>query len=143
MQIKINFSGVVGQIKQVPCLFQLLLKLHRIVYSKVNWFLQIFNKHLVRFEKIYNITQSGKPETGIVIVFFTTTLAPIGSAVIPEAGLVTMVLVLQAVGLPMEGIGMILAIDWLLDRFRTTVNVWGDCVGAAVIDRFESGDKST
>ena len=79
----------------------------------------------------------------MVIVFFTATLAAIGAAGIPEAGLVTMVLVLQAVGLPMEGIGMILAIDWLLDRFRTTVNVWGDCVGAAVIDRFESGDKGT
>ena len=51
-----------------------------------------------------------------------------------------MVLVLQAVGLPLEGIGLILAIDWLLDRFRTTINVWGDSVGAAVIDRFENGD---
>ncbi|MFA9409026.1 MAG: dicarboxylate/amino acid:cation symporter [Candidatus Dadabacteria bacterium] len=79
----------------------------------------------------------------MVIVFFTATLAAIGAAGIPEAGLVTMVLVLQAVGLPMEGIGMILAIDWLLDRFRTTVNVWGDCVGAAVIDRLESGNKGT
>jgi solute carrier family 1 (high affinity glutamate transporter) protein 1 len=79
----------------------------------------------------------------MVIVFFTATLAAIGAAGIPEAGLVTMVLVLQAVGLPMEGIGMILAIDWLLDRFRTTVNVWGDCVGAAVIDRFENGNKGT
>jgi len=79
----------------------------------------------------------------MVIVFFTATLAAIGAAGIPEAGLVTMVLVLQAVGLPLEGIGMILAIDWLLDRFRTTANVWGDCVGAAVIDRFENGDKGT
>jgi Na+/H+-dicarboxylate symporter len=49
-----------------------------------------------------------------------------------------MVIVLQAVGLPLEGVGLILAVDWLLDRFRTTVNVWGDCVGSAVIDRFES-----
>jgi len=79
----------------------------------------------------------------MVVVFFTATLAAIGAAGIPEAGLVTMVLVLQAVGLPMEGIGMILAIDWLLDRFRTTVNVWGDCVGAAVIDRFENGNKGS
>jgi len=76
----------------------------------------------------------------MVIVFFTATLAAIGAAGIPEAGLVTMVLVLQAVGLPMEGIGLILAIDWLLDRFRTTINVWGDGIGAAVIDRFEGGD---
>jgi len=79
----------------------------------------------------------------MVIVFFTATLAAIGAAGIPEAGLVTMVLVLQAVGLPMEGIGLILAIDWLLDRFRTTINVWGDCVGAAVIDRFEGGNNQS
>jgi Na+/H+-dicarboxylate symporter len=75
----------------------------------------------------------------LVIVFFTSTLASIGAAGIPEAGLVTMVLVLKSVGLPVEGIGLILAIDWLLDRFRTTVNVWGDCVGAAIIDRYERG----
>lgn len=75
----------------------------------------------------------------MVIVFFTATLASVGAAGIPEAGLVTMVLVLKAVGLPVEGIGLILAIDWLLDRFRTTVNVWGDCIGAAVIDRLERG----
>lgn len=79
----------------------------------------------------------------MVIVFFTATLAAIGAAGIPEAGLVTMVIVLQAVGLPMEGIGIILAIDWLLDRFRTTINVWGDCIGAAVIDRFENGGNGT
>lgn len=79
----------------------------------------------------------------MVIVFFTATLAAIGAAGIPEAGLVTMVLVLQAVGLPLEGVGMILAIDWLLDRFRTTVNVWGDSIGAAVIDRFENGNAET
>jgi solute carrier family 1 (high affinity glutamate transporter) protein 1 len=77
----------------------------------------------------------------MVVVFFTATLASIGAAGIPEAGLVTMVLVLRAVGLPVEGIGLILAIDWLLDRFRTTVNVWGDCVGAAVLDRFEKNDS--
>ena len=42
-------------------------------------------------------------------------------------------LVLSAVGLPLEGIGLIWAIDWFLDRCRTTVNVWGDSIGAAVI----------
>jgi len=70
-------------------------------------------------------------------VFLTATLAAVGAAGIPEAGLVTMVMVLQAVGLPTEGIALILVVDWLLDRFRTTVNVWGDAVGAAVIDRLE------
>jgi Na+/H+-dicarboxylate symporter len=69
-----------------------------------------------------------------VTIVFTATLASIGAAGIPQAGLVTMVIVLQAVNLPTEGIGTILAVDWFLDRCRTTVNVWGDTVGSAVID---------
>ncbi len=71
-----------------------------------------------------------------VIIFLTATLAAIGAAGIPEAGLVTLVIVLKAVGLPLEGIGLLLAVDWFLDRFRTSINVWGDAVGAAVLDRF-------
>ncbi len=71
------------------------------------------------------------------LVFLTATLAAIGAAGIPEAGLVTMVIVLQAVGLPLEGIGMLLSIDWFLDRLRTSINVWGDSIGAAVVDRLE------
>ena len=70
-----------------------------------------------------------------MMIFITATLAAIGAAGIPQAGLVTMVIVLRAVGLPLEGIGLILAVDWLLDRFRTAINVWGDSCGAAVIDR--------
>ncbi len=70
-----------------------------------------------------------------IIIFFTATLASVGAAAIPEAGLVMMSLVLTAVGLPLEGIGIILAIDWFLDRCRTTVNVWGDSIGAAVISQ--------
>ena len=72
------------------------------------------------------------------VIFITATLAAVGAAGIPEAGLVTMVIVLRAVGLPVEGIGLILAIDWFLDRCRTTVNVWGDSVGAGVIDAVEN-----
>lgn len=71
-----------------------------------------------------------------VIIFITATLAAIGAAGIPEAGLVTMVIVLQAVGLPLEGIGLLLAVDWFLDRFRTSINVWGDSVVASVVHRF-------
>lgn len=71
-----------------------------------------------------------------IIILVTATMAAIGAAGIPEAGLVTMVIVLNAVGLPLEGIGLLLAVDWFLDRFRTSVNVWGDAVGAAVIHRF-------
>ena len=70
-----------------------------------------------------------------VVVAITATLAAIGAAGIPEAGLVTMIIVLNAVGLPVEYIGLILSVDWLLDRFRTAVNAFGDSVGSAVVDR--------
>ncbi len=76
-----------------------------------------------------------------IVVLLTATLAAVGAAAIPEAGLVTLVLVLSAVGLPAESVGLILSIDWILDRFRTTVNVWGDAVGAAVLDRWLTGGK--
>jgi len=69
-----------------------------------------------------------------LIIVLTATLAAVGAAGIPEAGLVTMVIVLKAVDLPIEGISLLLVIDWFLDRCRTTVNVWSDAVGAAVID---------
>ena len=70
-----------------------------------------------------------------LIVAVTATLAAIGAAGIPEAGLVTMVIVLAAVGLPTEYMSLILSVDWFLDRFRTTVNVFGDACGAAVVER--------
>jgi Na+/H+-dicarboxylate symporter len=70
-----------------------------------------------------------------VVIAVTATLAAIGAAGIPEAGLVTMLIVLNAVGLPLELIGLILPIDWLLDRFRTAVNTFGDSVGAAIVDK--------
>ncbi|MDQ7000260.1 MAG: dicarboxylate/amino acid:cation symporter [Mariprofundus sp.] len=77
-----------------------------------------------------------------MLVLVTATMAAIGAAGIPEAGLVTMVIVLEAVGLPLDGIGLILAIDWFLDRCRTTVNVFGDSVGAAVVEKMTSPAQS-
>ena len=77
-----------------------------------------------------------------MLVLITATMAAIGAAGIPEAGLVTMVIVLEAVGLPLEGIGLILAIDWFLDRCRTTVNVFGDAVGAAVVGKLCMGRQN-
>lgn len=71
----------------------------------------------------------------MVVIFLTSTLAAIGAAGIPEAGLVTMVIVLRAADLPIEGISILLIVDWFLDRCRTTINVWGDAVGAAVVEQ--------
>ena len=90
--------------------------------------------------QVYNIPLSPVHQ---VVVFITATLASIGAAGIPQAGLVTMVMVLKAVDLPLEGIAMILAVDWLLDRFRTTVNVWGDSVGSAVLERIRSNLRTS
>ena len=78
-----------------------------------------------------------------IIIAVTATLAAIGAAGIPEAGLVTMLIVLNAVGLPPDAIGAVLAIDWLLDRFRTATNTFGDACGAAIVDTsFETEDAS-
>lgn len=72
-----------------------------------------------------------------LIVVVTALLASIGAAGIPMAGLVMISIVLTAVGLPLEGVGLILAVDRLLDMFRTTVNVWSDSCGAVVIAKTE------
>lgn len=70
-----------------------------------------------------------------LIVLFTAMLAAIGAPGIPSAGMVTMVMVLQSVGLPAEAIAILLPIDRLLDTFRTMVNVEGDMVGSLVVQR--------
>ena len=72
-----------------------------------------------------------------VIVVVTALLASIGAAGIPMAGLVMISVILTAVGLPLEGVGLILAVDRVLDMCRTTVNVWSDSSGAAIIARSE------
>ncbi|MHC4425313.1 MAG: dicarboxylate/amino acid:cation symporter [Planctomycetota bacterium] len=72
-----------------------------------------------------------------LVIMVTATLASIGAAAIPGAGLVTMIIVLKAVGLPLEGVGMILAVERILDMLRTAVNVWGDACGAAIVARLE------
>ena len=71
-----------------------------------------------------------------VVVFLTATVAAVGAAGIPGAGVVTLGIVLTAVGLPLEAVGLIIAVDRVLDMVRTAVNVEGDAVGALVVDRF-------
>lgn len=72
-----------------------------------------------------------------LIVVFTALLASIGAAGIPMAGLVMMTIVLRAVGLPLEGIGLILAVDRILDMLRTATNVWSDASCALIIAKSE------
>ncbi|KAL7057605.1 hypothetical protein AAHC03_016826 [Spirometra sp. Aus1] len=69
----------------------------------------------------------------LITISITATLAAIGAASVPSAGLVTMVLVLTSVGLPVNDITLILAVDWMLDRIRTSINVMGDAYGAGVV----------
>jgi Na+/H+-dicarboxylate symporter len=74
-------------------------------------------------------------QQGLVVA--TSLLASIGAAGIPMAGLVMITVVLTAIGLPLEGIGLILAVDRILDMLRTAVNVWSDSCGAVTIARSE------
>ncbi len=86
------------------------------------------------------IAQAYGIELGFIqqmIVVVTALLASIGAAGIPMAGLVMMSVVLTAVGLPLEGVGLILAVDRILDMCRTMVNVWSDSCGAVTIAKSE------
>jgi len=75
-------------------------------------------------------------QQGIIVI--TAVLASIGAASIPMSGFVMMTIILNAVGLPLEGVALILAVDRILDMFRTMVNVFSDSVGAVVISRLEN-----
>lgn len=76
------------------------------------------------------------------IVILTALLASIGAAGIPMAGLVMMSIVLNAVGLPLEGVGLIIAVDRILDMCRTTVNVWSDSCGGFIIGHLQGEIES-
>ncbi|XP_022704675.1 excitatory amino acid transporter 3-like isoform X2 [Varroa jacobsoni] len=76
----------------------------------------------------------------VIAISITATAASIGAAGIPQAGLVTMVMVLNAIGLPADDITLIIVVDWFLDRFRTAINVLGDAVGATVVEKLSLDD---
>ena len=92
--------------------------------------------------------------TTLILVAITATFAAIGAAGIPSAGLVTMVIVVETVNgalagmpgspsLPVASIGLIVGVDRILDMCRTTVNVWGDAVGAKLVDRVDRNQQTS
>jgi Na+/H+-dicarboxylate symporter len=76
-----------------------------------------------------------------MIVFVTAMIAAMGAPGIPSAGMVTMVMVLQSVGLPAEAIAILMPVDRFLDTFRTAVNVEGDMVGSLVVQKWAGSDE--
>ena len=77
-----------------------------------------------------------------IMIVFTALLAAIGTAGIPMAGMVMLTIVLTAVGLPLEGIGLVLAVEQLCDMPRTCINTYGDSCGAVIIAHSE-GEQLT
>ena len=75
--------------------------------------------------------------TGYLTVIFMSTLASIGAAGVPSAGLITLGMVLQQLGLPMEGVALIISVDRLLDMMRTAVNITGDAMVACLVAKSE------
>ena len=74
----------------------------------------------------------------MLTIILTGTLASIGTAGVPGAGLIMLTMVLQSVGLPLEGVALVAGIDRVLDMPRTTVNITGDAVVAYIIEKGEA-----
>ncbi len=78
-----------------------------------------------------------------IVVCLTAMLVSVGAPGIPSAGMVTMIMVLQSVGLPVEAIAILLPIDRVLDTVRTAVNVEGDMAGSLVVNHYANGKTAT
>jgi len=72
------------------------------------------------------------------MVIITATLASMGTAGVPGVGLIMLAMVLQQVGLPVEGIALIIGVDRLLDMIRTAVNVSGDAMVSCIVAKSEN-----
>ncbi|MBU3536645.1 cation:dicarboxylase symporter family transporter, partial [Alkalihalobacillus clausii] len=75
--------------------------------------------------------------TDMLIIVLTATLASIGTAGVPGVGMIMLAMVLTSVGLPTDGIALIIGVDRILDMLRTSVNITGDAVLAVIVDRGE------
>jgi len=78
-----------------------------------------------------------------LVIVLTALLASIGAASVPMSGLVMMSIILGAVGLPLEGVAVILAVDRVLDMFRTMVNVLSDSFGSVIVAKLDGEDVLT
>ena len=76
--------------------------------------------------------------SSLITIILTATLASIGTAGVPGVGMITLSMVLSSVGLPIEGVGLIMGVDRLLDMTRTTVNVMGDCACTLIVSNSEN-----
>jgi Na+/H+-dicarboxylate symporter len=76
--------------------------------------------------------------TAYITVILTATLASIGTAAVPGVGLITLAMVLEQAGLPVEGIGLIIGVDRLLDMVRTAINVTGDATVSLIVGKSEN-----
>ncbi len=118
----------------------------QVAYVKA-WHCVVTLPLFVKLRKGLCMLQAHNVQLGLAemtVVACTATLAAVGAAAIPSAGLVTMLMVMQAVSLDQfaSDLAVILAIDWLLDRCRTAVNVLGDAFGVVVIDSLCKQDDS-
>jgi Na+/H+-dicarboxylate symporter len=84
--------------------------------------------------QVYGVDLSAGALFGVVL---TAILASIGTAGVPGVGLITLALVLEQAGLPVEGIALIIGVDRLLDMLRTVINVTGDAVASVVVAKSE------
>jgi Na+/H+-dicarboxylate symporter len=75
-----------------------------------------------------------------VTIVVSATLASVGAAGVPGAGMITLAMVLTAIGVPTEGLALILGVDRILDMFRTATNVVGDSTAAVLMARLEGED---